>query len=109
MQWAEDPTDSLSVVLIQNPCHYHTHPHSLIANLKLSLHPQPSLLQMYQHTWLISSSHLQNLVELFLVLHNYDVGLAVTGNKVAGFWPVSGVDTSRETSGRGTQEVSLPL
>ena len=53
--------------------------------------------------------YLQNLVQLFLVLHDKDVGLAVTGNEVTCLWGVGSVDTSRETTSgelRGGGEVN---
>jgi hypothetical protein len=44
-----------------------------------------------------SKTDLQNLVQLLLILHHYDVGLAVQGHEMAGLSIVGGVDASGKT------------
>ncbi len=43
-------------------------------------------------------THLQDLVELFLVFHHDNVGIAVLSNVVAGLRTIGGVDSSRHTT-----------
>ncbi len=54
---------------------------------------------MHMHgVFVAGQTYLQNLVQLFLVLHNNDVGLAVQGNVLASLGTVGGIDPSRHAS-----------
>lgn len=48
--------------------------------------------------------YLQDLLQLFVVLHHEDVGLAVLSDVLARLWGVGGVDAHCETSATPTQD-----
>lgn len=55
----------------------------------------------------VSGSHLEDLLQLFVVLHHNDIGPAVFGDVLACFSRVGGVDAHSEPTATGEGQVRL--